>query len=157
MSSLSIRRKIQSRTREFSPKPGQRNFPWKETKFPSDSIVKEIPPIFSIEENQYKVLFRGIVYGKPENIYFDYFLCLLLCKLIQSFMCIQSNIFKCFSAVTGPCFIELPSSFTTLELLKVALLSIHVSWKVVLLCKWFQSSAIIMSETTQNCQDVTFQ
>jgi len=150
MSSLSIRRKIQSRTREFSPKPGQRNFPWKETKFPSDSIMKQIPATFSVEEEQCKVSFWDGIYWTLCYIYFDYFLCLLLCKLIKSFMCTQSNIYKCCSTVTGPCFTELPSPFTAFEVLKVALLSIQVSWK---LCCCFvsvipDSSAITMSGTT---------
>jgi hypothetical protein len=150
MSSLSIRRKIQSRTREFSPKPGQRNFPWKETKFPSDSIMKQIPPIFSIEENQCKVLFRGGVYWTLCYIYFDNFLCLLHCKLIKSFMCTQSNIFKCCIAVIWPCFTGLPSPFTAFEVLKVALLSIQVSWKLCCFV-WAvpDSSAVTTSGTTQ--------
>jgi len=153
MSSLSIRRKIQSRTREFSPKPGQRNFPWKETKLPSDSIMKQIPRIFSVKEN------KGRVYWTLCYIYFDYFLCLLLCKLIKSFMCAQSKIYKCCSAAVGPCFTELPCPFTAFGVLKVALLSSRVSWK---LCCCFvsvvpDSSAITMSGTTQKCQDVTLQ
>lgn len=130
MSSLSIRRKIQSRTREFSPKPGQRNFPWKESKFPSDSLMKQIPRIVSFEEKQCKVSFRDGMYWTLCYIYFDYFLCLLLCKLIKSFMCTQSNIYKCCSAVIGPCFTELLSPFTAFEFMNVALLSIQVSWKL---------------------------
>ena len=159
MSSLSIRRKIQSRTREFSPKPGQRNFPWKQTKFPSDCVMKQIPPFFSVEENQCKVSFRGWVYWTLYCIYFDYFLCLLLCKLIKSFMFTQSNIYKCCSAVIGPCFTGLPSPFTAFEVLKVALLSIQVSWKLCCCFMWVvpDSSAVTMSGTTQKCQDVTFQ
>lgn len=73
-------------------------------------------------------------------------------------MCTQSNIYKCCSAVIGPCCTELPSPFTAFEVLKVALLSIQVSWK---LCCFVSvvpdSSAIAMSGTTQKCQDVTFQ
>jgi hypothetical protein len=129
-------------------------FPGKRKPFLQIVLWNKFPPYSLLKKTNVKVRLGAQCIQHLRM--FDYFLCLLLCKLIKSFVCAQCNIDKCFSAILGPYFKELPSPFTKFEVSTVALLSIQVLWKVTLCCV-SDCCAIKTSGTAQKCQDVTFQ